>query len=324
MAAAAVGRRTRRRARDDQPRALDDPRLRLPRPARHGRAVRRRRAARSAAPARSVHGGRRRIHASAERRSGVARLRRPGRRAGARPARVSPPPLRHAEPGGAHRASLARRHPHRLRRGHWRASPGRAGAWRRRPSTGASRTKRATASTSRRSIPSPPVCRCGPIRRSRCRCRRAGSRRPSRSSPGARVTTSPASPPRPATSARRPRAAPWRSRSPGAATPSGDSARTPVCSKALLVSPRGDILFGRAELNGKPSHALHIHEQPFAILTVGKIQGGYVRQLAPRGGVQLGLGGAVSAALVPPSIRPHYGGVGTGVAVFASIRPASP
>ncbi len=119
--AAAVGRRTRRRAGDDQPRALDDRRLRLPRPARHGRAVRRRRAARSAAPARSVHGGRRRIHASAERRSGVARLRRPGRRAGARPARVSPPPLRHAEPGGADRASLARRHPHRLRRGHWRA-----------------------------------------------------------------------------------------------------------------------------------------------------------------------------------------------------------
>jgi hypothetical protein len=93
--------------------------------------------------------------------------------------------------------------------------------------------------------------------------------------------------------------------------------------EGTLGLTRRDILFGRAELNGKPSHALHIHEQPFAIFTVGKIQGGYVRQLAPRGGVQLGLGGAVSAALVPPSIRPQYGGVGTGLQVFASIRPAS-
>jgi hypothetical protein len=32
----------------------------------------------------------------------------------------------------------------------------------------------------------------------------------------------------------------------------------------------------------------------------------------------------VSAGLVPPSIRPNYGGVGVGVGVFALVRPAAP
>ena len=84
-----------------------------------------------------------------------------------------------------------------------------------------------------------------------------------------------------------------------------------------------DVVFGRGEINSKPAHALHIHEQPFAILTVGKLQGGYERQLVSGAGLRLGLGASMSAAFVPPSIQPHYGGVGTGIAVFASIRPAS-
>jgi hypothetical protein len=82
------------------------------------------------------------------------------------------------------------------------------------------------------------------------------------------------------------------------------------------------VLFGRAELNSKPSHALHIHEQPNAILTVGKLQGGYVRYLPPSRGLQMGLGASISAAIVPPSIRPNYGGIGLGLAVFTHIRPA--
>ena len=36
----------------------------------------------------------------------------------------------------------------------------------------------------------------------------------------------------------------------------------------------------------------------------------------------MGLGGALSAAFVPPSIRPNYGGVGIGLAVFATLRPS--
>jgi hypothetical protein len=36
----------------------------------------------------------------------------------------------------------------------------------------------------------------------------------------------------------------------------------------------------------------------------------------------MGLGGSVSAALVPPSIQPNYGGVGLGIGVFTVIQPS--
>jgi len=93
-------------------------------------------------------------------------------------------------------------------------------------------------------------------------------------------------------------------------------------AEATLTLARVHALFGRAELNGKPSHALHIHEQPGAILTVGKLQGGYVRYARTTHAFQLGFGGSVSAALVPPSIQPNYGGVGFGMGVFTVIKPS--
>jgi hypothetical protein len=94
-------------------------------------------------------------------------------------------------------------------------------------------------------------------------------------------------------------------------------------AEASLSVARGGVVFGRAELNSKPSHSLHIHEQPGAILTVGKLQGGYVHYVPPTRGLQMGLGSSLSAAFVPLSIRPNYGGVGFGVGVFATLRSAS-
>ena len=91
-------------------------------------------------------------------------------------------------------------------------------------------------------------------------------------------------------------------------------------AEATLALARVHALFGRAELNGKPSHALHIHEQPGAVLTVAKLQGGYVRYARTSQPFQLGFGGSLSAALVPPSIQPNYGGVGFGLGVFTVIR----
>jgi hypothetical protein len=35
----------------------------------------------------------------------------------------------------------------------------------------------------------------------------------------------------------------------------------------------------------------------------------------------MGLGGSVSAGLVPLSIHPNYGGVGLGIGVFAVVMP---
>lgn len=101
----------------------------------------------------------------------------------------------------------------------------------------------------------------------------------------------------------------------------GQRTHAALLEGSLWLTAR-DVVFARGEINGKPSHALHIHEQPNAILTVGKIQGGYTRFLSPHDHLQLGVGGALSAALVPPSIRPQYGGIGTGVAVFAVVRPS--
>jgi hypothetical protein len=108
----------------------------------------------------------------------------------------------------------------------------------------------------------------------------------------------------------------------GANTERGQRTHAGLVEATLSLTER-DAVFGRAELNSKPSHALHVHEQPNAILTVGKLQGGYARYLHPTGGVQMGLGASASAALVPPSIRPNYGGVGLGLAVFANVRPAA-
>jgi hypothetical protein len=93
-------------------------------------------------------------------------------------------------------------------------------------------------------------------------------------------------------------------------------------AEATIGLTGGHSLFGRAELNSKPSHTLHIHEQPGAILTVGKLQGGYAHYARMTKALQMGLGGSLSAGLVPRSIQPNYDGVGIGVGVFAVIRPS--
>ena len=90
----------------------------------------------------------------------------------------------------------------------------------------------------------------------------------------------------------------------------------------MTLTPRHTV-FGRVEIAGKRGHDLHVHESPNEIFTVGKLQGGYVRFFAPWRGVQGGLGGSISAALVPAAIQPNYGGVGLGLGVFATLRPTA-
>jgi hypothetical protein len=38
-------------------------------------------------------------------------------------------------------------------------------------------------------------------------------------------------------------------------------------------------------------------------------------------GLTPGIGASVSAALVPEALKPRYGGVGTGIGVFLTLRP---
>jgi hypothetical protein len=82
-------------------------------------------------------------------------------------------------------------------------------------------------------------------------------------------------------------------------------------------------LFGRLEVVGKPAHDLHVEEFP-GVFTVGKLQLGYTRYLAPRGGLQAGFGGSFSASVVPELLAPRYGGrVAPGVGLFLTFRPAA-
>ena len=96
-----------------------------------------------------------------------------------------------------------------------------------------------------------------------------------------------------------------------------------MLAEGVLTMTARHTLFARAEIAGKRGHDLHIHEDVLAIFTVGKLQGGYLWLFAPRRGMQAGLGGSVSAAIVPPAIQPNYGGVGLGIGVFATLRPAA-
>jgi hypothetical protein len=90
------------------------------------------------------------------------------------------------------------------------------------------------------------------------------------------------------------------------------------------LTPNGlDTWFGRVEVAGKPAHSLHVHESE-EVFTVGKLQAGYVRYFPSRGGVQPGIGGSVSASLLPAPLRARYGGaVVPGFSVFFTVRPVA-
>lgn len=51
-----------------------------------------------------------------------------------------------------------------------------------------------------------------------------------------------------------------------------------------------------------------------------------VRRPTPKcdaqGGLTPGIGASVSASLVPEALQPRYGGVGIGIGVFLTLRPA--
>jgi hypothetical protein len=100
----------------------------------------------------------------------------------------------------------------------------------------------------------------------------------------------------------------------------GDATNGLIGESSVSLSGR-HVWFGRVEMNGKPAHDLHIHESN-DVFTVAKLQGGYTRYFDARRGLTPGVGVSVSAALVPDALKPRYGGVGTGMGVFLTLRPA--
>jgi hypothetical protein len=83
------------------------------------------------------------------------------------------------------------------------------------------------------------------------------------------------------------------------------------------------VWYGRTEVSGKAAHDLDVHDSD-DVFTVGKLQGGYTRYLAPRRGFSAGFGGEVSAAVVPAFLAPRYGNrVNLGLGFFVTLRPAA-
>lgn len=81
-------------------------------------------------------------------------------------------------------------------------------------------------------------------------------------------------------------------------------------------------VFGRIEIVDKPAHDLHAHEYGSDIFTVGKLQAGYVRRLRPWKGMSAGVGGTVTAAVVPEALASRYEGrIAPGFGVFFNLRP---
>jgi hypothetical protein len=82
-------------------------------------------------------------------------------------------------------------------------------------------------------------------------------------------------------------------------------------------------IFGRTEIMALPAHHVHAHELLDAVLSTGKVQIGYVRQLAARRGLVAGFGLSGSLALLPTELAPRYEGrTSAGLTVFFSLRPA--
>ena len=70
-----------------------------------------------------------------------------------------------------------------------------------------------------------------------------------------------------------------------------DATTFAVLLESTLTTHDRHTWFGRAELVEKPAHDLHAHEFGPALFTLGKLQGGYVRQFSPWKGVVPGIGG---------------------------------
>jgi hypothetical protein len=102
-----------------------------------------------------------------------------------------------------------------------------------------------------------------------------------------------------------------------------DAATYAVLLESTVILDDRHTWFGRGEIVEKPAHDLHAHEYPTSVFTLAKIQGGYVRYFRPWKGIAAGVGGTISAAIVPPELAVrYYGRVAPGFGVFLTLRPS--
>ena len=102
-----------------------------------------------------------------------------------------------------------------------------------------------------------------------------------------------------------------------------DNTTHAVVAETVVTADGTNTWFGRAEVAGKSADALHVHDSTDTF-TVGRIQGGYVRYLSQRSGVQPGIGATMSLSFVPAALEDRYGGRAVpGLGVFLTLRPAA-
>ena len=95
-------------------------------------------------------------------------------------------------------------------------------------------------------------------------------------------------------------------------------------AETSLTLHDADSWFGRFEIAGKTAHDLALGDSRDETFTVAKIQAGYTRYMQAWQGLKPGIGGALSAGLVPRRLEPAYGRrVNTGAAVYVTLRPAA-
>jgi hypothetical protein len=103
---------------------------------------------------------------------------------------------------------------------------------------------------------------------------------------------------------------------------SGQGSNAILAETHLTLRDR-DSVFGRFEVVGKSAHDLAVADND-ELFTVAKLQGGYTRYFTGWSGLKTGIGGALSAAIVPDDLKTVYGSrVNLGVGVFFTIRPAA-
>ena len=101
--------------------------------------------------------------------------------------------------------------------------------------------------------------------------------------------------------------------------PGGDATNAFLAETNVTLDER-DAWYGRLELSQKTGHDLSIDSPD--TFTVGRLEGGYTRFFGSWNGLKPGAGAALSAGIVPDSLKPFYGSrVNFGFGVYLTIRP---
>src|SRR5262249_18820442 len=102
----------------------------------------------------------------------------------------------------------------------------------------------------------------------------------------------------------------------------GQEATNALLAETSLLPDERNTWLGRFELSQKSGHDLAIDAA--GLFTVAKLEGAYTRFVAAWNGLKIGVGGDVSASIVPESLAATYGSrVSGGFGVFVTIRPGS-